>query len=192
MSEGSVQEGYIKFKFACLPARQTRPAIATDLCLYPLSCYHFRTLTTLNSKEYSVIKFTLYSLLILLWISATLRPFNCKKWICNTHLAEASITLAMSLWLYCGYDLGLGVDNDWDCIGGTTHHATRRSDTRFFRIFLKTRSKTVKNVLINMCSFVLLNIWINNINMLLPVNKHLHEITISLMNMINYLKNEAK
>jgi len=75
--------------------------------------HHSRTLP-------SIIKFSPYTLLILQWISAALRPYACRKRITlrNTHLAGAPIIAAMLTCPYLGYDWRIVADNGRGCGGG--------------------------------------------------------------------------
>ena len=54
----------------------------------------------------TITQFSPYTLLILRWISAALRPSACKKRITlrNSHLAGASIVTAIFMCPYLGYD----------------------------------------------------------------------------------------
>ena len=68
----------------------------------------------------SLIKFSSYTLLILRWISAAVRPSACRKRIIlrNSHLAGALIVAAMFTCPYLGYDWRIGADNGRGCGGG--------------------------------------------------------------------------
>ena len=88
------------------------------------------------------IKFSPYTLLILRWISAALRPSACRKRITlrNSHLAGASIVATRT----SAMTDALEPTTAEVVVGELRNHATRRSGSRVFRSSLEARSEVEK------------------------------------------------